>query len=271
MPDQNTPSHESSESMTTPPNTVYSSSNTAARNNLGIPVAIVIAAALIAGAIYMSGMKSAGPVNVQGGIDGAQQPEQITPEVAPVTKDDHIRGNPNAPIVIIEYSDYDCPFCKNFHETMNKIMAKFGTDAKVAWVYRQFPLEQLHKNAPKIAEASECVAEIGGNDAFWKFSDLIFGNREINAQTDIAKLPDYAVQSGVDKNKFETCLNSGKYTEKIAEAVLAASKTGARGTPYSIVMVGDQQGVINGAQPYEVVEKIINNLIIQMEGGTPTN
>lgn len=269
MPDQNTPAHDVNESVTTPQtNHSYTSTN-APRNNLGIPVAIVIAAALIAGAIYMSGMKNSAPVNVQGGIDGAQN-NQVTAEVeiAPVTKEDHIRGNPNAPIVVIEYSDYDCPFCKNFHETMNKVMAKFGENGKVAWVYRQFPLEQLHPNAPKIAAASECVAEIGGNDAFWKFSDLIFGSREINAQTDMTKISGYAAQSGVDKNKFDTCLNSGKFDDKITAAVEAAAKTGARGTPYSIVMVGDQQGVINGAQPYDVVEKIISNLITQLEGGT---
>ncbi len=251
----------------------------AAKSNLGIPAAIVIAATLIAGAIYMSGAKNTKSVNVQGGIDSAQK-EQTTGEivVAPVTKDDHIRGNPNAPIVIVEYSDYDCPFCRVFHDTMTKVMAKYGADGKVAWVFRQFPLVQLHPDAPKIATASECVAELKGNDAFWIFTDKLNESRKMEftpegnlksvEPTNITRLTEFAVAAGADKTKFERCLNSGKYDEKIAADVEAAAKTGARGTPYSIVMVGEQQGVINGAQPFEVVDKIVANLVAQVKGGT---
>lgn len=233
--------------------------------SLGLPIAIVIAGIVVGGAIFMSGRSTnqAPGMNVQRSIDTAQQPETI---VAPVTEADHIRGNPNAPILIVEYSDFDCPFCKNFHETMNRIMDKYGKDGKVAWVYRQFPLKELHPNAPKLAEASECVAEFGGNDAFWKFADSVFGNRDINAQTDMTQLPAYAESAGVDKDKFTSCFESGKYTPQIASDVEAAVKTGARGTPYSIVMVGKEQGVINGAQPYEVVDQMMSNLTAQLEG-----
>ncbi len=247
----------------------------AIQNNLAIPFAIVIAAALIAGAIYMNGQKAIAPsVTVQG--TDTDTPAQKTPEieVAPITASDHIKGNPNAPIVIVEYSDFDCPFCKMFHETMNKVMDKFGTDGKVAWVYRQFPIKQLHPNSSKVSEASECVAELGGNDAFWKFTDSAYASRKNvtlanGGQTigpvDIASLPDLAVAAGVDRAQFETCLNEGRYTEAMKAAVTAASKTGAQGTPYSIVMIGDQKGVINGAQPYDVVEGIIESLITQAE------
>jgi protein-disulfide isomerase len=238
------------------------------KQNAGIPVAIVFAAVLIAGAIIFDGKGGGGVANIQGAIDSTNKTQQ-TPEmeVAPVTEADNIRGNPNAPIMIVEYSDYDCPFCKNFHATMNQIMDKYGADGKVAWVYRHFPLQQLHPNAPRISAAAYCVAEQGGDEAFWKFSDLIFGSREINAQTDMSKLSTFATQSGVDKAKFELCQNSGKYTDQVTKDVEAALKTGARGTPYSIVMIGDQQGVINGAQPYEVVEQIVENLIGQLESG----
>ncbi len=245
-------------------------SSPSSKQSMGVPIAIVIAGLIIAGAVYMNGAGGAKPaVNVQGGIDGANNPSQETPEITvlPVTADDHIRGNPNAPILIVEYSDYDCPFCKNFHETMNRIMDEYGQSGQVAWVYRQFPLEQLHPNAPKISAASYCVAELGGNDAFWKFSDLIFGSREINAQTDIKKLSEFASQSGVDRSKFELCQNSGKYTDKVKADVDAAFNAGARGTPYSVVMVGAEQGVINGAQPYETVKQIVSNLITQINGG----
>jgi protein-disulfide isomerase len=236
-------------------------------SSLGIPVAIVIASALIAGAIVFSSMqKNTVPTNAVLPPPQAQETPEV--EVAPVTENDHIQGNPNAPIVIVEYSDYDCPFCKNFHETMNRIMAEYGTTGKIAWVYRHFPLEQLHPNAPKIAEASECVAELGGNDAFWTFSDLVFGERETNAPTNMLKLPDFAAQAGVDKDAYTACVASGKYTQTIADDVQEALATGARGTPYSFLIVGEQQGVINGAQPYANVKQMIDTIIAQMEAGT---
>ncbi len=92
----------------------------------------------------------------------------------PVTSSDHIFGDVNAPVKVVFYSDLECPFCKSFHETMTQIMnSSYGKDGKVAWVYRHFPLKQLHSKAPKEAEAAECAAELGGNDAFWKFINKI--------------------------------------------------------------------------------------------------
>ena len=146
-------------------------------NALAIPIAIVFGFALIAVAIFVSGQNTQKPstkVDPKDAIEQASGQIGKTGPVRKVDEKDHIRGNPNAPIVIVEYSDLECPFCKSFHETMNKVMANYGNDGKVAWVYRQFPLEQLHPNAPTLAQASECVAELGGNDAFWKFSDKIF-------------------------------------------------------------------------------------------------
>ena len=183
----------------------------------------------------------------------------------PVPETDHLRGNPNAPIVIIEYADYDCPFCLNFHTTMKKIMENYGASGQVSWVFRHFPLEQLHPNAPYIAEASECVSELGGNTAFWKFTDLVFESRNVNEATDINKLDDLAVSAGVDKNQFESCLGSNTYAEKIQNSVNAAISAGARGTPYSLIVVGNHSGVINGAQPYETVRQMIEVVLGQLE------
>lgn len=90
----------------------------------------------------------------------------------PVTAADHLDGPVGAPITIIEYSDLDCPFCKRFHETMNQVKAEYGD--QVAWVYRHLPLLSLHPNAGLLAEATECVAELGGNDKFWDFLDRVF-------------------------------------------------------------------------------------------------
>lgn len=239
-------------------------------SSLATPIAIVIGFGLIAAAIYFSGMPgSSGPagVNIPGTDDVTVANEPNPANINPVTEDDHIRGNPNAQIMLVEYSDYDCPFCKNFHETMNQIMDEYGADGRVAWVYRQFPLEQLHPNAPAIAAASECVAELGGNDAFWTFSDLVFEERETNAPTNPANLPIFAEAAGVDPADYEACVASGRTQAAVEEDFANALAIGGRGTPHTIVMVGDQQGVINGAQPYEVVSGIIENLLQQLDGG----
>lgn len=234
-------------------------------NNIGVPIAIVIAALLIAGAIYLR-PGGTPPSQVVTTTEPPAQ-EQVTPEVevAPVTAEDHIRGNPNAPIMIVEYSDFDCPFCKNFHETLNQIMETYGADGQVAWVYRHFPIVQLHPNAPKVAEASECVAGLGGNDAFWAFADLVFGERGVNEPTDMTRLGEFARRAGVSETAFNDCLQNGTYTEKITEAVDAAVKAGARGTPHSFLIVGDQRGVINGAQRYEIISQNIEAILKLLE------
>ncbi len=234
----------------------------AARNSLAIPIAIIIGFGLIAAAIYFSGNTKL-PVTIPGVNDPAEE-TPTTGEIRPVDETDHVRGNPNAPIVMVEYSDYDCPFCKNFHETMNRIMSEYGTDGKVAWVYRHFPLEQLHPSAPHIAQASECVAELGGNDAFWKFTDLVFGERGTNEQTNTARLEEFATTAGVSAGAYNSCMEDGHSKERVEADFADAIKAGGKGTPYTLVLVGGQQGVISGAQPYETVSKILDTLIAQM-------
>ena len=217
------------------------------RSPLAIPIAIVVAAVLIAGAIYFTNSNS-GTQNVPNTNNA-----QADVAIEPVTDEDHILGNPNASIVMVEYSDYDCPFCKTFHETMKRIMNEYGPQGDVAWVYRHFPIPSLHPNAPRIAEASECVAEIAGNDAFWTFSDLVFNEREINQLTDMSRIPEYAEVAGASRDAFDLCYNSRKYEDVIIDDIQKAQEAGAKGTPYTVLVIGDQTGVISGAQPYQNV------------------
>jgi len=233
--------------------------------SLGIPIAIVLGFGMIAAAIYFSGIGASAPLAPAAGTQ-----EQVTAKatVAPVTEADFIRGNPNAPIMIVEYSDYDCPFCKQYHETMKKIMEEYGVGGKVAWVYRQFPLVQLHPNAPRLSEAAYCVGELGGDEAFWTFSDLIFSEKAMNEGTNMTRLPEFAKTAGVNAAEFANCLESGKHQQTVKDSLASGATAGARGTPYSIVLVGDQQVVINGAQPYAAVKQIVDSLIAQLEGGS---
>jgi protein-disulfide isomerase len=89
-----------------------------------------------------------------------------------VSDSDHFRGSRDAKVVFVEYSDYDCPFCSRLHPTLKRLVDEY--DGRVAWVYRHFPLTQLHPQARDVSIAAECAAELGGNDAFWEFTDRYF-------------------------------------------------------------------------------------------------
>jgi len=104
-------------------------------------------------------------------VDPNASPDINTDAVAPVTDGDWVRGDRNATITIVEYSDVDCPFCSRFHDSMKQVMA---ANDDVLWVYRHFPLDQLHPQARFVAEAAECVGSLEGQDAFWSFIDAYF-------------------------------------------------------------------------------------------------
>jgi len=112
--------------------------------------------------------------------------EKLTME--PVNTKDHLFGNPNADVKIVTYSDFECPFCKRFHGTMEEIMKEYGKEGKVAWVIRAFPLVQLHDKAPYEAEASECANEIGGNTKYWEYVNLLEKITPANNEFDPALL-----------------------------------------------------------------------------------
>jgi len=229
-------------------------------NNLTIPVAIVIAGALIAGAVYLGTSKGA-PTTA----GNNQQPQQVAQqtgsldEMRTISKDDHIRGNPDAPVKIVEYSDPECPFCKRFHDTMKQVMDEYGNDGKVAWVYRNFPLDQLHQKARNESTAIECAGDIGGNDKFWAYADRLYEVTPSNDGLDPAELPKIAQYVGLDVGKFNACLTSGKFTKHIEDDVQNAVATGGNGTPWSIVVAANgKKYPLSGAQPYASVKQLID-------------
>jgi len=95
-------------------------------------------------------------------------------KVIPVSGNDHILGSPDAKMVLIEFSDLECPFCASFHTTMERIMEEHGNNKEIAWVYRHFPLDSIHPDARPLAHKSECVAELAGEEAFWKYISYVF-------------------------------------------------------------------------------------------------
>lgn len=220
--------------------------------NYAIPFAIVVAGLAIAGAIFFS--------NGQKGIL-PNVPAQVSGTVDPVTQSDHIVGNPDAKIVIVEYSDTECPFCKSFHPTMQRIMNDYGKDGQVAWVYRHFPLS-FHTKAPKEAEATECANKLGGNTKFWEYINRVFETTPGNNQLDVAELPKIAESAGLDVTAFNNCFNSGEMKTIVDKDIVSGTKAGVSGTPYSVILVDKKVvGGINGAQPYEAVKAQIDELL----------
>lgn len=218
-----------------------------------VAVAIVFVGALIALSIYFVFRPTPAPTV---GIGGTP----IT--VEPVSDTDHILGNPAAPIKIIEYSDLDCPYCRTFHATMKQIMSVYGLDGRVAWVYRHFPIVELHPNAPKLAEAAECVAELSGNDAFWKFIDAIFTSPTPNGQFDITRLDAVAAIAGTPAQQFRECLDSGRHREKVNRHFAEARAAGGEGTPHNLILHPNGQPIpVPGAQPYATIKSILDTLL----------
>jgi protein-disulfide isomerase len=226
---------------------------------LSVPIAIVIAGVLIGGSLYYSNIKIASQPQVKT-VELAKNPD--ADGMRAVSADDHILGNPNATLKIVEYSDLECPFCKVFHQTMKQVMDVYGKSGKVAWVYRHFPIDQLHSKARKEAEATECANELGGAEKFWEFTDMVYATTNSNNSLDPAQLPVIAGKVGLDVKAFNACLSSGKYAAKVEADYQDAVKAGGRGTPNSIVVSSDgTKTVIQGAQSFEAVKGIIDALL----------
>ena len=188
-------------------------------------------------------------------------------EVDPISQDDHVRGDKNAPVTIVEYSDFECPFCKSYHNTLNLIMEDYEAEGAVKWVYRHSPIEGLHPLATTEAIASECVTELGGKDAFWQFADRFFELTPSNNQTDLETVfPQITQELGLDHDKFEECLASGKDDKRITRDKNSFRKAGGQGTPWSIIIGpnGDKYPV-NGAQAYSSIKQIIELLLSENE------
>lgn len=237
-------------------------------NTYIVPISIVVAGALVAGAVVLSkgGAVSDG---ARAGAPAAQQaapgePQEIKVSLSPVTDADHIQGNPDAELVIVEYSDFECPFCSKFHPTMEQVMDEYGKDGKVAWVYRHYPLS-FHAQAQPSAEASECVAKLGGDAKFFEYAKKLFDGSPQSLTKDA--LLANATAIGIDAAAYGECVASSYGRDQVAADVadanlISKNAPGGFGTPYSIIVAKDgTQFVIEGAQPYFRVKQIIDTLL----------
>ena len=165
-----------------------------------------------------------------------------------VTSDDHVKGPENAKVTLVEYSDFECPYCASHKDTTDQIIKNYGD--KVRIVFRHFPLS-FHPNAEKAAEASECAAEQG---KFWEMYDKIFAANNAGTMS-VEKWKEEAKNLKLNTSKFNECLDSGKYADKISQMAADGSAAGVEGTPATFV----NGELVSGALPYDQFKQIIDS------------
>ncbi len=189
----------------------------------------------------------------QGGFTAIDNPvagngSSIDPRLL-YTDDDPAKGNPNAKIKIVEFSDFQCPFCRQAFPVIRELLEKYPND--IYFIYRDFPIDQIHPQARLAAEAGECAQDQG---LFWPLHDQLFINQDKMSLNDILK---YARSVGIDMDKFAQCLTSKKYAQEVEDDLQTGLRAGVKGTP--TFFVNGQK--IEGAVPLSVWEKIIESLI----------
>lgn len=228
--------------------------------SISLPVSIVVAGLIIAGAIVytqkpqpaeVSKEKKEGSevlVEKENRKEEKDQKVEIT-----ITKDDHIRGNPQAPITIVEYSDLRCSFCKRFHSVLQQLLDNYPN--QVRWVYKHFPLGGSYGESRRAAEASECSWEQKGNEGFWQFVDGLFENQEKLGKELYQEL---AQKLNLNMDKFNECLTSRKYRDKVEANYQEGKELGIRGTPTSFVNGEEISGAVSYSYLESVVEKALD-------------
>ena len=218
-------------------------------------IAILQVILLIVIAYQLSSIGSAG---ITGGVVAEEnavpnQPTNPSPTVnmKSLIDDDAIKGNKNAPVTIVEFSDYECPFCAKFYsETLPQIQEKYIKTGKVKFVYKDLPLS-FHANAQKAAEAAECAGE---QDKYYEMHNILF---ERGVQGGVPSFKQYSQQIGLNTNKFNTCLDSGAMASEVAKDINDAQSVGIQGTPGFII----NGQLISGAMPFATFDQAIQNAL----------
>lgn len=195
-------------------------------------------------------------------IEQARRPGQETRERPVSIDDDFVKGRPDARITMIEFSDFQCPFCGRFYrETLPHIDRDYIQAGKVRMVYRDFPLDN-HEHAQKAAEAAQCAGEQG---KFWEMHDKLFDNQKA---LEVSNLKKYAKALGLNMARFEQCLDTGKYAEEVLKDLADGREAGVSGTPtfyigYTSEGMTVQAIPVRGAVPYSTFKQIFDRLLVE--------
>jgi protein-disulfide isomerase len=168
--------------------------------------------------------------------------------------DDPVKGKINAPVTMVEFSDFECPYCgRYFRDTYPQIVENYIDTGKVKYVFRDFPLS-FHPNAAPAANAAECIREQGGDDLFFEYHDVLFANQ---TELSVPKLKEYASQFRIDQAKFDACVDENKYADEVQKDFAEGQSYGIKGTPGFFV----NGYPISGAQPYAIFEAAIEDAL----------
>lgn len=231
---------------------------------IGVIVAAVVSAFLGG---YVVGTETSGPseVIIQGSKDVGQTVSNLPPAIFSISLDDDpVRGDPNAQITIVEFSDFQCPFCGRFFtQTLPLIEKNYIETEKVKFVYRDFPLPEIHPNAIPAALAAECADDQG---VFWEYHDKLFENllqwENLDKQNVVRTFEQYAEDLGADTDTFNSCLESGKYLDEVQNDLNDGVSYGVTGTPG--FFIGNEKigyTMVSGAQPYSSFEQLLDQLL----------
>jgi len=205
-------------------------------------------AVLKARQVYVEGL-------MQQALNDGQLLVLLTPPRIEITADPgRVRGSPKAPITIVEFSDFSCPFCRKAEANVAQVLAKYPGKVKLG--YRDFPLRQVHPQAQLAAEASRCA---GAQGKYWEYHDLLFANPPEKQDRD--SLLDDARSLKLDDQKFDSCLNSGQFKPQIEQDIQLGTRSGVVGTPGFFI-----NGIfLDGAQPVEAFARIIDTELAQSQ------
>lgn len=198
------------------------------------------------GALGTEEGKSFRPTDAQEAAPSAP-PVDVEALMKTLIDDDDVKGDPNAPVTIVEWSDFECPFCTRFYtQTLPQIQSEYIDTGKAKFVYRDFPLG-FHANAQKAGEAAECAGEQG---KFWEMHDKLF---EDGVSGGVTSFKQYATDLGLNTADFNECLDSGEMAAEVRKDMTDGSAVGISGTPGFII----NGQLVSGAQPFSVFQQAI--------------
>ena len=247
---------------------------------ISVPASIIIGSCIIALSILLSGgvLEIKGLTSKKPGLAAASSapvassaPAAPAPETGPVkvsVDDDAVLGDKNAPLTMVEFSDFECPFCKRyFDQTYPEIKKNYVDTGKLKIVFRDLPLSFHDPMATKEAIAANCAREQAGDEAYYKMHSAMFTQTTSNGNgLTVDKLYTIAGEVGLNTSNFKTCLDAEKYKDEVQKDLADAGVAGADGTPTFFIGKSDPSGTIEGtrlvgAQPYNAFSTVIDGLL----------
>ncbi len=224
---------------------------------LTTPVAIIIAAIIISG-----GLMGYGAITSGGNTSSSLKPFAGRA----IDSTDYIYGKENSKIIVVEYSDTECPFCVQLSPTIKQLKSEYGD--KVAFTFRYFPLTQIHKNAVDESRAIECAGVVGGKEKYYAYIDEFFGYKMSKQTTQLPKTgkEDIAKSIGLNMSEFANCMSTKQTEKKVLDSINDGIAAGVQGTPSTFILLKTRKGydvvtMVDGARPYEFFKAALDEAL----------